>query len=650
MKNFYKKAFSAFTLSMLAVSSISAAYTPQDGEALFSYAPAPITTAFDGGFGLGDAVGRFNVAIKLESKTFKGAKIRGVLVPLGDTDFLTGTSAWLSTSLNTSDDGMYTHTPDINIQLFEYEAENKNGNNKWGYAEVRFDKPYTIGDNDIYAGYTFTVIEENAGTANPIIITNKRSYTGRGLFVQTNGYAWKDVANMGYDWSSPMKVILELPETGVAIHPIETVFCTHGSVPKVPIDIFRTGLEKVNSIEYDVTLDGQTNSYSHTISNDSHLRNSDIITYPAYSFYADMPTVYDSGVHNLRINVTGVNGKDNNSPRAIANTKIQVTDFAPVKIPVVEERTCTGCGYCTSGYYALDVMNRLHKESDDFIGIVFHNSDQKGGEPMHTLAEMPFGSSNPTIMIDRVLDSSAYYSANISTTKTVGVEEAWQERAKVSAPAALEISAAWKDDQKEELEVTAKARFALDYKDADFRLDLCLLHDGMKGNSSEWWQSNYYNGVSNFASEPEWEKIYKGGSPIKGLVFNDVFIAAASEKFKGVENSVPSNIKQGDPIELKHTFKMSELKNLSGNPVIQNKNALRVAAVLFDKNGSILNGAKNLVPGYDESVGIESIENGNIAETVEYFDLTGRRVQSPSNGIYIIRYSDGHTEKKVIRN
>lgn len=655
MKNVYKRVLSLFSGIAIGVLSMSA-YTPESGEAVFSYDPNPFGGG-QGGFGVGNGDGHFDVAIKLESSVFKGSKIKGLLVPFGDTDFLMDMEAWVSTNLNFNNSDDCVHTPDIQKKSFFYSNTNEDKSVP-GFAEVMFDTPVEIGNSDLYVGYTFTVAEHNSGNDIPILVYPKAGYEGASLYVQTEGWTWSDVAKMGYTWSSCLCVILESPEAGLSIKPIEPIYTQASTDTTVPVSVYRTGSDKVTSIEYDVLIDGQLSTYTYKVPAGTVLNSAENITYPAYSFPVTLPKLYSKGEHNLRITITNVNGKPNGSPNNIVNTKVRVSDFLPTKRVLLEEMTCTACTYCTRGTYAMNLMRRLHPE--DCVGIVYHNSMQWGGsgEPMHVLelSDVPFKTSggNPTIFADRKYDTADFYSTYISSTISFGVNEAWEKAVEDPAPAGLEVSAVWKDEDKEELEVTGTARFTSDYENADqFKMELVLLHDGMHGAGVYWAQRNYYSGIKSVSNEPEWLEICNAPSTIEGMHFQEVYIGSASGHTKGVENSIPAKVREGEAVSFSHTFKMSELKNLTDKSVVQDKNALRVVAILINKDGKAANAAENKVPGYNYvkpggGSGVSETESFAEVVPVGYYDINGRQLTNPTSGVIIVKYSDGSVRKVLL--
>ena len=103
-----------------------------------------------------------------------------------------------------------------------------------------------------------------------------------------------------------------------------------------------------------------------------------------------------------------------------------------------------------------------------------------------------------------------------------------------------------------------------------------------------------------------------------------------------------------------YRFNVADAVNTSGEPIIQDKSKLRVVAVLVDAStGEVLNSNKTAVAD-GGSVGIgEAVRQADRVKSVAYYDASGRRVSSPSGGLYIksVTYADGtvKTYKVVLK-
>ena len=145
------------------------------------------------------------------------------------------------------------------------------------------------------------------------------------------------------------------------------------------------------------------------------------------------------------------------------------------------------------------------------------------------------------------------------------------------------------------------------------------------------------------------EKFVNGDSYVSGLVYNDVLVA--SSDYEGVEGSVPESVVGGTPYTHEFSFNAADIVNIYGTPVIQDKNKVRVVAMLVSW-GNVLNANKCKVTV--GGTGIRDLNAGadRVVKT-EYFDLSGRKVLLPANGVYIksqqLKNGETVTQKVVVK-
>ena len=127
---------------------------------------------------------------------------------------------------------------------------------------------------------------------------------------------------------------------------------------------------------------------------------------------------------------------------------------------------------------------------------------------------------------------------------------------------------------------------------------------------------------------------------VSDLHYNDVAIMTSG--LSGVEGSV-AEISTEQPTVHTFTFNTSEALNAQGNPILFDPNKLRVVAILLEDNGQygiVENATKCKVENLS---GVEGVMADRQVETVNYYDLQGRAITNPGNGmcVRITRYTDG---------
>ncbi|MDE7097134.1 MAG: hypothetical protein K2O47_06545, partial [Muribaculaceae bacterium] len=198
------------------------------------------------------------------------------------------------------------------------------------------------------------------------------------------------------------------------------------------------------------------------------------------------------------------------------------------------------------------------------------------------------------------------------------------------------------------LVANAKVWNVLGVENGDYRIAYILVADGLSGTTSSWVQSNgYYNILPNANYVDELKQFCRGGkygkSYVAGLVFNDVVVSTTG--IYGVQGSIPANLEEEEIVAHSISFDISSIKS----SLIPDRNKLRVIAAVVDGNGFVVNCVKNEVNDYGSSAGVEGINAFDSELPVEYYNLSGVKVDNPANGIFI-RRQGSKTEKVFLKD
>ena len=94
-----------------------------------------------------------------------------------------------------------------------------------------------------------------------------------------------------------------------------------------------------------------------------------------------------------------------------------------------------------------------------------------------------------------------------------------------------------------------------------------------------------------------------------------------------------------------YTFKLANVKNTSGESLVQSKDNFSVVVLVIDVNNStVINAIKTKVSN-PALVGITNPVNAFSARITQYYDLSGRAISAPQRCLNLRRvtYSDGTT-------
>lgn len=554
----------------------------------------------------------YDVSQHIVDPALVGMKIKAIRVTFPFSSGLSSGKVWLSQVLPVIK-SQRMQTPDIATQEFTP---------KKGSTEVAFAEPYTITESGVYVGYSVKV-EAGSPAKKPIVLS--RQVSSEGFLLHSSDVfrtAWHDLS--AEEGSLALQVVLEgdqILDFAAGVGKVVEIKGRTGQTNTIKAEIINHGAQGVQSFDYTYTIAGQEGS-QHVDLGANSLPG---IFGRSTSFEVVLPAVAEKGAFPVVIDITKVNGVDNVDPAHQGKGLANLYHTLPKHRAVLEEYTGTWCGYCPRGFVGLEEMNRLHP--DDFIGISYHNRD-----PMEIMSTSQYPnnvSGFPAAFLDRVTPVDAF-SGN-GSGKTWGIETAWELYCNIMAPAEVDVFSQWTEDSL--LTATACVSFPVEREDCPYEVGFVLLSDGLKGTSGNWRQANYYTGESGWPSSMD--EFVNGGSYVSGLTFNFVIIDRSG--VSGIENSLQAPIVADLPQSVSYQFDIRQIRNTSGEKIVQDKNNLVVVALLFDKNtDSILNANKARVgQASSTAVGQPEVESVRSVVKSELYDLNGHHVVHPRHGIYV---------------
>lgn len=580
--------------------------------------------AADYDFGSGSAATEtYDVAMKVVDDWSSGAKltgkkVAGISIPFISIQGISNAKAWLSTSIELNADG--TFTPNGPVKAFTL-ADN-------GFTTVRFDEPYEIPEDGLYIGYTLTATPDaETGEAKPIVLTQTANIGGF-LIHSDKVYrlGWADMVNSG-DGDLALEAILTGCDADASeVSRIQDTYLKTGEAGQTTAFVTNYGYKGLQSIAYNYKVGGYDAAADKEISMEGNGEAANISLPPVFGGYKAVtmaiPAISAASDDIFYVDITKANGKDNAIEDREAQCNVYVMNFIPKKRPLMEEYTGTWCGFCPRGFVGLEKMAELYPE--DFIALSYHNDD-----PMEVMHYTLFPSDIqgfPAAYLDRVWEVDAYSGFE---QEGFAIDKAWLQRCQEFGTADIDVEATWSED-KSTIDIKSTAKFARSEDFASYRIAYAVVADGLKGTTDDWAQSNYYSG-GDYGYPEYMEQFTNGESHVAGLTFNDVL--AATTEYTGVEGSLPETIVAGETYSHTYSFNAADIVNTAYEPVIQDKNKVKIVAILVSEWGDVLNVNRCKVSG---ATGIKQL-NGttdNVVKT-EYYDLTGRKVLVPANGIYV---------------
>lgn len=568
----------------------------------------------------------------------KGQTIEGIKFALVDTRNMDKLQVFITSELP---DGVDMSGSDICIQdvdvstLTSFVSTPEDCSN-----EVRFNKPYTMGDKDVYVGFSFHLKDVTTHyDQSPVIlekipaniISYENSFIRR---TDVNSYWREDTEYFGI---LPMQVLLSgdnfIQNALKTENGFLDVALAKESKTVVPVTLTNMGKKGVKNFKYEVTMDGKTEEKTVELENPITEIGGKII----YAF----PVVASdkSGVFNTEIKITEVNGAANEAAVTKATGDAIVVENVPERKVFMEDFTCTWArGY---GWSYVNKLKVREKYGDKVVIASIHN----GNDPMAARDYALYIYDNnmeymPTVDLDRtVLDVYPYLGSN---NKAFGFAKDLEKAMGMISVGSVDVNASLSDD-KNSVNLDTKVKFEFTGEKDNYALYYLLTEDGM--SDPTWIQTN---GMGEYAGkgledvEPLLGQFINGDEELTDLVYDDVVIAA-----KGVtsdmDESISSTIKQGEVQTKKYTF------DLTKYPIIQDKTKLNACAVIIDtKSGKVINASqcKVLLPGVNAISG--NTGAGNAVE-VDRYTIDGTKVHAPVKGLNIIKYSDGRVVKSIVK-
>lgn len=301
--------------------------------------------------------------------------------------------------------------------------------------------------------------------------------------------------------------------------------------------------------------------------------------------------------------------------------------FNPTKRVVLEEFTGTTCVNCPLGILAIENLEKMY--GDQFIPVSIHTYDGDAlGSGLSGYSSYLGLTAAPTGIINRsgtisspMWQNPATFGYEFSNGSTLWADYVAQE---MEVPADIDINASISIDlDNETFTIPVEIRSALNAKNQMLNLFMTVVEDGV---------SSYQTNTFCTTSDPNLGEWGKGGmygqSTVYGVTHNDVARAVYGTTYAGTQGLLPQTLKAGET----YTTTLTDLNiPLSINTLANCKAIL----MLIDANTEKVINAVS-VKFSDDPTGISSASSAAPVATT-FYDMTGRMVETPSNGIFIKR-------------
>lgn len=233
-----------------------------------------------------------------------------------------------------------------------------------GWNMVALDAPYIIEkDKSVLVGFDFAQKTRMKGLyyaseCYPLSVVNEGITTMPILIYGNsgNGDCWHEIGTQTGNLS--IQVIIEgnINSNSVAAYGFKTIAGEINKPSAVKVTIANNGKEAVETLNYDVYVDGNKTAGQQA------MLDTPLEPGSTGSFTAQIPQVAHYGKYPVKIEVTQVNGNENNAEDRYANGYLGIPETTYPRNVVIEEFTTEECGNCprVAGYLhqALSKLDR----------------------------------------------------------------------------------------------------------------------------------------------------------------------------------------------------------------------------------------------------------------------------------------------------
>ena len=498
--------------------------------------------------------------------------------------------------------------------------------------EVRFDTPYKVDPSkDTYIGYSFVVDDAvDDSDRYPIFITGKNFPSHKkGLLIKVNGddSKWEDYEPYNFG-DLAIKVLMsgDFAENAGSLKPeFYNESVVKGGMVKLPLVVQNAGVKGIDRMNFVVDINGEKQDVEFI----PEYKVDGISTKCEIELEVQAPQT--TGVLPVKVTLTKVNDVDNPNESNVAEGSLIVVPEKVKHKVLVEEFTALWCGWCPRGFVALEQLRKDY--GNDIVLAAAHINDEMDCKAYYD-ALIP-NQPAPSAHVDRRHKSvDPYYGIAMYAEVPMAIKYEIDEFAEYAPVASVKANASLDGSV-----VTVKSDVSFLYTGkGSYGVGYAITQDGMQDDS--WIQKNYFSGM-NYDNDELLAPLTKEGKEIKGLVYNDVVIAAEGIA-NGIKGSIPEDVVENSTVSHEQTF------DLGNNKLVMDWSKLKACVYLFDmESGRIVNADFVQV---SDPAGIEGVEaDDENSEEVARYTADGRRIYSAEKGINIVKYSDGKVKKVIVK-
>ncbi len=387
------------------------------------------------------------------------------------------------------------------------------------------------------------------------------------------------------------------------------------------LTFYNMGLTPISSVQYKYEANGQSKEGSASFTSPLAFAGSGSFSYEGV--LASTP-----GRSTGKITITGVNGVadefDADGDNEASNEILSLSQGYK-RIPVIEEFTSTGCGFCPYGIVGLKKAEETMGDGH-IVSIAVHTdysgtTDELTADSYSSALDYLGISSYPSAAINRELIGHAYYgSAN---------DGLWMDAARMYAnvgEANMQLKSAYTNGMKTAIKADVTMDFSIDAPAESYSVIYVLTEDGITGydqlNYFASYDKSYFEDDVQYLCDEKGKEYSKTSSGLVIYTYQPTFDHVAryiNDPIASADASMLPAVTAGSQVT--HTTTISIAKKDLPAAENFNKSNLKLAALLVDNtSGAIITGVQAPVGETSDWSAIESVKTTEGSAAIDVAD------------------------------
>lgn len=503
--------------------------------------------------------------------------------------------------------------------------------------EVEFKEPFLVPEYGAYMGYSFDIEEDGAFHLFSAFVDadyNVIPTESESLQMKFGDGGWYYYG----DEYGPLYALFRLKskdatKNSVMPYYFYEIFGTPNEKLDMGLAFLNESGHKMTDFDYKITIDGET------IKEGNYTPEEPVLAKSIGYMPLTLTFPKEEGWHSFDFEVSKVNGQPNTCERTVADScRLFTVAESSHRKSLVYYFENVNHGLSPMVLVADKKLKELY--GDDYIPLGLHISDAMSVDKTKSL--FLFYYNNPVSMtIDRrycyltpygsyVIEDGEY---KLPFTNDKAMDAALAR----TSEGDVKLTASFVDEEKTAISYSLTTTFNYDRDRNPYSYSVYLVHDDMKGEGDGWDMYNLVSGEYSIFND-DFKDFLEADKSVKGLEYDNVVIDCTSFPLFGID------IDENGPIVKGKEYTVSGTFELEGNPLVQDKDKLRlVVEILNGANGSVMN-ADMAVPTV--ATGINTAITDKTA-TRSIYNANGMRLNGMQKGLNIIEMQNGKRVKVI---